>query len=193
MICGYSGSGKTNLMLDFLINKYISGDKSIFTGGIYVMSPSIFTDKAYRALALMKKDWVDEETLQMFKDIEVDLIKELVEDHTDKSPKLIIVDDSAANPLLNKPIFTDCFLHSRQNNVSWFIITQGFRKIPKILRNSMSDLFIFGTNNDHEISLLEDEIASRDCCGNDLINKFKTLEKYHYVHKNCLANTFEVV
>lgn len=193
MISGYSGSGKTNLMLDFVINKYVDGDDSIFTGGIYVMSPSIFTDKAYRAFAVIKKDWIEEDVLKMYKDIDVTIIKDIVENHQDKSPKLVIIDDSAANPLLNKPIFIDCFLHSRQNNVSWFIMTQGFRKIPKILRNSMSDLYIFGTNNDHEIVLLEDELASRECFGNDLIGKFKNLEKYHYVHKNCLTNTFEVI
>ena len=189
LLNGVSGNGKTNLILNLISKFYVDPEgKSVFTRGIFIFSPSVLTDRAYQALVKIKPEWVEDESLQMFTNIDLDHIFNLVSDPEAEGAALIVIDDAAASDLLNSKKFAEKFLRSRHKDNSWIITTQMYRLVLKALRTNMSDIIFYNVMNEHELGLIEHELVTNKVGINALKKAFASLDQHEFLRKDVRNN-----
>ena len=182
---GVSGNGKTNFLLNMIEEYYVDPKtkETLFEDGIYMFSPSIFTDAAYQALAIDKSKWVDEEKLQMFSDLDLEHLDEIVSTPR-KKQCLVTIDDAAASKLLNNKKFADVFLRSRHAYVSWVISTQKLHLLYSAIITNSTDLFLWNVINEHEMKLNETDLATSKVNGQKLLFELSKLSEHEFLHEN---------
>jgi len=193
-INGVSGNGKTNLIFNFLVKFYRDqkDGKTLFTGGIIICSPSVMTDPAFAAIAELFEDMIAEGRFQMMLEVDDDAIDQAVSDFNNDEPKLLIIDDNAADATIRKPRFIKSFLRARHNNVSIIITSQMYRLIHKALRLNMSNSMFYNVMNDHELDLIAGEMATNKVSLETLKEEFKKLGSHEFLHHNISKNTWHV-
>ena len=180
-IIGASGSGKTNLMLNLLsrVDMY----KNYFDL-IYILSPTAGKiDKTYNILKLPEEQYFkcDPQVLERILAIQ----KKIIKAKKKKPPKiLIILDDCIAfTQFMNSRILLEFATMSRHFNISMFILSQAYHRVPKSVRISMSWICFFRS------SQKELQVLCEDFCPAGFSHKqFKkvineaTAEKYNFLN-----------
>lgn len=144
-INGYSGSGKTSLMVSLLSAPRKDGQRRSLKGGfhnIFCVSPSIHTLKNNIFENLPKEckhNDLNENTLLDFQD----MIQQAQQEQTDEEPilSLLILDDCGDVLRENKKvekIFNRIVMNRRHMNVSIIVLSQYFYMLAPAIRNNMN-------------------------------------------------------
>lgn len=200
LIVGPSGCGKTYFLLStFLLNPkfYYKNGKTYWQGGIYVFSPIALGEPLFKNLLLPEiKDKV-----YLSDTLDTNLLTEILNNHKDKKPKLIILDDFASylKGGSNEKILNDVAFRSRHVNASCIILSQNYKSVPKPVRLNCTDLFLFNFQNLKELRLIEDEIGNKSLNGQQFIDTVQqvTRDKFCFIYKNksgqFLNSNFQII
>lgn len=145
-ICGYSGSGKTNLMCNMLTNKKVNGKRQSFRNifnDIFIFSPSLHTLQCKQIFDKLehKFDELTEDNLEEIYDI---IEQEQDEERTKQF--LIIFDDVGNEIRKNKKIeeqFNKLISNRRHMNLSVMMLLQNVTQIQPKIRTNLSHLISF--------------------------------------------------
>src|SRR6266550_4760968 len=146
LICGSSGSGKTNLLLN-LILQYLSYDRLL----VYAKDLS---EPKYEYLQELfnndddDDDEDDEEEVLFSSDDKVISVDEL----DPNKQNLIVFDDYITSRDQNK--IEDLFIRGRKKNVSIIYLTQSYYQTPKNIRLQCNYLILFRSCNQREVNTI---------------------------------------
>ena len=172
LICGPSGWGKTNLLLDILLKPLIQYDK------IYLYSKSLEQEK-YEYLRKRFEEVSD----QVGYDVMVCSNDEVVplDDLPIHNQKLVIFDDFFC--LKNQDRFIEYFIRGRNKNCFVIYLSQSFYKTPKDIRLNCSHFCLFNSQTKRE---------RRETCSELDINseqyKSATREPYSFLYVDKVRN-----
>jgi len=200
LLCGFSGSGKSNLILNMITKFYRLPEGSTSAIGhstevphyfdhIYYFSPSALNDMSIRSLVVRNPDLVQKNKLSIYETLDMELMSQLINGN-DGSKKLIVIDDFAGNALLRNRLFINLIFRSRHNNNSIIFATQAYRSLEKALRNNCSDIILFTIANEHEARLLQEELGNNKHYGEEFIQLLSSIPKYEFIYKKVASNTF---
>lgn len=177
LICAPSGSGKTNLAFNLIMN-LLHWDR------LYVISKMVDVEDKYIEL----QDWVKSMEHEIHKQMgnipndditighfyssfnEMPSVDEMDSDYQN----LIVIDDMILAK--DHSIIEDYFIRSRKKNCSVIYITQSFYRTPKLLRDNCTDFCIFDVCSKRELQEIEKTIATR-ISNEDLTKLYKQCVK----------------
>ena len=173
VLCAPSGSGKTVLLTNLILDIY----KNCFSR-IYVFSPSINVDytwqpvKHYIEHDLKLKetaddkfyfDHYDEAALENIILTQHKIITYMKsKGHSKLYQVLIIIDDFADEPAFTRQskLLHQLYIRGRHNMISTITSTQKFNALHPIIRCNMSELYIFRLRNNKDIEAFVDECSA---------------------------------
>ena len=185
VLCAPSGSGKTVLLTNLILDIY----KNCFSR-IYVFSPSVNVDytwqpvKHYIEHDLKLKetsedpfyfDHYNEAALENIIHTQHKIITYMKsKGHTKLYQILIIIDDFADEPAFTRQskLLHQLYIRGRHNMISTITSTQKFNALHPIIRCNMSELYIFRLRNNKDIEAFVDERSA-------IHDKKTLLEIYH--------------
>ena len=157
IIVGRSGSGKT-VLLHSLLN-----DKRFYSGFFDIMiliSPTANSDDVQKKLGVDPGFIITDlvKAVQVLTDLQESQEKEIKENGIEKSPRVaVIFDDVVANvKFMNSPAFTAQFIRSRHFNTTVFLLSQHWKRVPRICRLQASFLVFFGMSESDAAMLAEE-------------------------------------
>ena len=133
LICGNSGSGKTNLLYHILIEPLIHYDK------IFLYAKNLEQDK-YQTL-MEKMNGANEELGYNVMEVSNDAILPISHLPYEDSQKIIIFDDYVCEK--NQREIVDYFIQGRHKNCSVIYLSQSFYKTPRDIRLNCSHYCIY--------------------------------------------------
>ena len=193
VILGSSGSGKTILLQNMIIDIY----KGLFER-IYIFSPSIEVDyqtwkpvKDYIEKDLKLKETDDEKFYYSEYDPEalskiIDTQRKIIEYQKKKKKKkwqiLIVIDDFADSPEFsrNSKLLHGLYTRGRHSQISTVVATQKFNALHPIIRVNASELFVFRLRNNQDLQTFIDEVSA-------LVDKQTLLEMYKMATKEAFS------
>lgn len=154
IIVGASGTGKTNLLLNLLLNKEMKMDYN----RIYVIVKDRNEDK-YRFLQDYFTD-IENTVYEKTKDhltlltIVDDLneVPDLDKDIDANRQNVLIFDDVVTAK--NQDVLVEYWIRSRKKNCTLFYLSQTYFKVPKTIRLNTEYFFIFSLNSRRELQNL---------------------------------------
>lgn len=177
LLVGGSASGKTNVLMNFLLNDLLHYDK------LYLYSTSLDQPK-YKYLIERITDLCEENDLNvsdfLFTGSSVDDIVDLnTLDASTGKQNLVVFDDMLIERDQSK--FCEYFIRSRHYNCSVFYLSQSFYGTPKMIRQNSTHFMLWKTNGKN-LSLIANDLAGT-LEVNDFKKKFKqiTSEPYQFV------------
>ena len=183
-LIGKAGSGKTSLMVSFLQTP--KKFKKVFNK-IYVFMPNSSRNS-------MKKyifDVLPEE--QLFEGVCYEILSEVYErllESTEDNHKSLLVFDDVQSYLKNKEVEVN-LLHiianRRHLRCSFFIIAQNYNKIPKNIRQSFTDIFLFNVGKEEYINIYEENINLSKDDFSKVLTEYRSIKKtesnsFIYIH-----------
>ena len=165
-------SGKSCLILNLLYNPDINYKKR-FDNVIFI-SPTILGDKTLKTVKNDDDIIKIHEDLKHLDDILATILKEQL-DHGEDT--LIILDDCISNLRGDVGFFSAKYRHY---NCSLIIVSQQYKSISPISRNSSSHFAMFSTYNKKELEKMGEELSSFP----DFLEHFKyaTKERYNFLY-----------
>lgn len=161
-IIGASGSGKTNLLLNLMTrDEFYKG----YFDSICVISPTANgLDQSYKVLEQANPQRVlyfNEPDVSILKRIEKVQKKEIKKKGLKNAEKcLIIMDDCISyKKFMNSKILLKFAVMSRHFNVSIFLLSQAYHRVPKSIRLNMSCFYFFRGSQKECAVLCEDLCA----------------------------------
>lgn len=161
MISGRSGSGKTMLLMNLLLNEQLYGKYFHYT---IVFSPTAGSyDDTYKALKIppenFLKDFTQDE-LEKLIQVRKDLIDKKGIEWVGKNSRVcIILDDIIANrSFLESPVALKLFALLRHYLCSIFVLVQSYTKLPRALRLNCNSVYVFPCSQS-EVERLIDEVT----------------------------------
>ena len=149
LICGSSGSGKTNLLYHMIIDPLLYYDE------IYLYARNLEQDK-YKSLIKKMREMshkFDYEILNVSKD-EITPVTEM--DYEDNQ-KLVIFDDYVCDK--NQKQIIDYFIQGRHKNCSVIYLSQSFYKTPKDIRLNCSHYCLHESPSSREANRISSELG----------------------------------
>ena len=198
VLCGRSGSGKTNLLMNILTRQNML--KHYFHY-ILVFSPTSASgvDDSYKGLGLPKENFVEkfgEEDLQNIIDAQKNLIKQKGISWVGKNSRVcIILDDVVANrQMLHSPSALKLFCLLRHYLVSVIIMIQSYTKLPRALRLNANATCLFPSSQS-EIEITKEEIRSPGLTRNEWQNlvEYAISDDFSFLYINNHAKKGEQV
>lgn len=150
LLCGPSGTGKTNTLLNLLL-RYLNYDEiHIVTKDRYEESYEFLQKRIDEVSKKVKHD-----VLHWYGDVE-----ELPEaSGLDKEfHKVVIFDDQIS--VKDQSKIMDYFIMGRKNNIACYYLTQSFFKTPKLIREQCNYFILFKLPSDREIGRIHGEIGN---------------------------------
>lgn len=156
ILSGRSGSGKSNLLINLLIQKHFYKNYFHF---IFLISPTAGKlDDSFIALKKSKP----KSKIAIINDLNPDTIENIMETNKEiieekgvhKAPRILIVYDDVVShkKFMNSRSFTQSFIASRHYNASVIICTQRYNSVPRVARLQANAIFFFkGSNSETEI------------------------------------------
>jgi hypothetical protein len=173
VICAPSGSGKTVLLANMILDIY----RDCFSR-IYIFSPSIDVDHTWNPVKKyieqdMKLQETDDEKFY-YSEYNPEALEEIISNQhkiikymknqgqTKLYQILIIVDDFSDDPLFSRQskLLHSLFTRGRHNMISTIVSTQKFNAISPIIRVNMTELFVFRLRNTKDLESFLDEISA---------------------------------
>ena len=159
VICGSSGNGKSNLLLDMVKNKLVYDKLYIFSRHLHQPKYQYLIKYFNTIDKLMKDEYgIDNKTVEMIEDT-LDNIPE-INDLDDITKKIFIFDDFNIMTKKQEKLINDYYTRSRHKNASCIFIGQIYFLIPREIRLNLTHLILFNNGNNKEISLLYQELGS---------------------------------
>ena len=149
LICGNSGSGKTNLLYHMLIKPLLHYDE------IYLYARNLEQDKYQKLIKKMKElsSKIGYEILHVSND-EITPVTEM--DYEDNQ-KLVIFDDYVCDK--NQRRLIDYFIQGRHKNCSVIYLSQSFYKTPKDIRLNCSHYCVYEFPSSREANRISSELG----------------------------------
>ena len=149
LICGNSGSGKTNLLYHMLIKPLLYYDE------IYLYARNLEQDKYQKLIRKMREmsSKLGYEILHVSND-EITPVTEM--DYEDNQ-KLVISDDYVCDR--NQRQLIDYFIQGRHKNCSVIYLSQSFYKIPKDIRLNCSYYCLYEFPSSRESNRISSELG----------------------------------
>lgn len=189
LLVGQSKSGKTNLMLNLLTkNEFYKG----YFKDVVIISPNLQTDESWEhyteGLNKYQKQLLFEEYDEEAIDTIIDLQRKCVEKSgiENSSRMLFILDDVLEQKsLMNSRLIQTLMTAGRHINISVWIGTQAYKRIPKTWRMQASNIIIFNVS-DTELKSLAEDYTPVWCDEKKFRKICKKLykKKYTFVHIN---------
>lgn len=154
---GATGSGKSHLCGNLLLNKQMLGD---FFDIIYLFSPSP-DETLIDNLNLSKKHIIqlsDKETIIKLTEI-IEKQKVAVDNKgLEKAPKMLLIfeDLSSRKKLMDSQPFIDAFIYSRHISISTMSLIHKYKALNRICRLNCHHLFVFPVQQDEINQLVDD-------------------------------------
>ena len=190
-IAGPSASGKTNLLLNLILNKdiYWKDDKPIFTQ-IAWFSPTCLEDKSL--LHLVEEPEIKDITFLSDK-WDPELMMSIMEAGNSDEFKLFVIDDFASTLKPRDETLQKLFFQSRHYGWSIVLLSQNYRSLPKGCRINCSDIFVFNVSNSKELKILEEELSNNQYMGKDFIKMYTDCvsEPYSFMYRNRKGQFFK--
>ena len=149
LICGNSGSGKTNLLYHMLMKPLLYYDE------IYLYARNLEQDKYKRIMQKMRElsHKLGYEILNVSND-EITPVTEM--DYADNQ-KLVIFDDYVCDK--NQRQIIDYFIQGRHKNCSVIYLSQSFYKTPKDIRLNCSHYCLYEFPSSREANRISSELG----------------------------------
>lgn len=160
LISGRSGLGKTNALVDLLHRQNGSYNK------IILCCMNFKSDPLYVQMKLKNPT-------------QMDVYEKEVPDpdaySKDKGCKCIIFDDMVGQKRFAKAI-NDWFVRGRKAGASMVFITQSYFDVDRLVRRSLSDLYLFPSSNRRELDMILRDYPFLDE-HEDVINEYRHIKK----------------
>ena len=150
LICGNSGSGKTNLLYHMLIEPLLYYDK------IYLYAKHLDQEKYQNLMKEMNKA-SSEEVGYNIMIVSNDKIIPINDLDYEENQKLIIFDDYVCEK--NQRQIVDYFIQGRHKNCSVMYLSQSFHKTPRDIRLNCSDYCIYEFPSSRERNMISSELG----------------------------------
>ena len=149
LICGNSGSGKTNLLYHMLIKPLLYYDE------IYLYARNLEQDKYQKLIQKMRglSCKLGYEILH----VSNDEIIPVTEMETEDNQKIVIFDDYVCDKNQRKLI--DYFIQGRHKNCSVIYLSQSFYKTPKDIRLNCSHYCLYEFPSSREVNRISSEMG----------------------------------
>src|SRR5882724_6733806 len=155
LICGSSGCGKTNLLMNLIYN-YLYYNK------IYIYAKDL-TESKYQTLQdffeevneIMKDETGEDFQVAIFSSSKDDIVN--VDDLNKEYQNLIIFDDFVTES--DQHLIIDLFIRSRKKNCSLIYLTQSYFSTPKDIRLQCNYFIFYNISNERELTEIQ-----RDHC-----------------------------
>lgn len=145
LLCGSSGSGKTNILMHIILSPLIYYDH------IIIYSKTIDQDKYKQIEEIFKKVMKDSNIKQPFWTFTNEAVKP--HDTLDKvKRKIVIFDDLICTSKKELAIIQDYYILGRHFKISPIFLTQSYYMLNKGIRINCSHFIIFRLNNKRETS-----------------------------------------
>jgi GTP-binding protein EngB required for normal cell division len=195
IICGRSGSGKSNLMLNMLTRDDLCGNYYHY---IVVMSPTAGkTDDLYKHLNIPDENFIEDFKPEFLEQLIESRKKEIEEKGIEivakKSRCLIILDDVIANrEFLQSNECMKLFALLRHYLCSVMILIQSFTKVSRACRLNSNSIMIFPSCQ-NEVQILLDEVTPAGMKKRDFekVIDYATAEPYNFLYINNKAKKGE--
>ena len=183
-LIGKAGSGKTSLMVSFLQTP--KKFKKVFNK-IYVFMPNSSRNSMKNNIF----DVLPED--QLFEGVSYEILSEVYErllESTEDNHKSLLVFDDVQSYLKNKEVEVN-LLHiianRRHLRCSFFIIAQNYNKIPKNIRQSFTDIFLFNVGKEEYINIFEENINLSKDDFSKVLTEYRSIKKtesnsFIYIH-----------
>ena len=148
LICGNSGSGKTNLLYDMLIEPLLYCDK------IYLYAKNLEQEKYQNLMKEMNE--ASEEAGYNVMEVSNDNIIPITHLPYENNQKIIIFDDYVCEK--NQREIVDYFIQGRHKNCSVIYLSQSFYKTPKDIRINCSHYCIYEFPSSRERNMISSEL-----------------------------------
>jgi len=152
LVCGSSGSGKTNLITN-LIKKYNN-----YFNDIYVITPTYDIDNTWdqvKGVSAVMREYNDNDFTNFLEER-----KKLIEEKGKENTKLLLVCDDLAGILKRNSKVKEAFFRGRHYNLSILLATQSLREMPRPIRVNCSQVILFNIQNKTELKIIQDEYSS---------------------------------
>ena len=149
LICGNSGSGKTNLLYHMLINPLLYYDE------IYLYARNLEQHKYQSLIEKMRQ--ISSETGYDILNVSNDEITPIPEMGYEDNQKLVIFDDYVCDK--NQRQIIDYFIQGRHKNCSVIYLSQSFYKTPKDFRINYSHYCLFEFPSSRETNRISSELG----------------------------------
>ena len=202
IICAPSGGGKTNLLVNLILDVY----RGCFSR-IYIFSPSIDVDYTWHSVKQyisneMKiqeseddkfyYDNYDEAALENIIHIQHKVIEYMKKNKHKKFYQiLIIIDDFADSPSFTRKshLLHQLYIRGRHNCISTITSTQKYFAIAPIVRINASQLYVFRLRNYKDLESIVDELSAL-APKNTLLDIYNTAikEPYSFLFINLISH-----
>ena len=150
LICGNSGSGKTNLLYHMLIEPLLYYDK------IYLYAKNLEQEK-YQNLINKMNEASSEEVGYNVMEVSNDAIIPINHLNYEDNQKLVIFDDYVCEK--NQRQIVDYFIQGRHKNCSVIYLSQSFYKTPRDIRLNCSHYCIYEFPSSRERNMISSELG----------------------------------
>ena len=182
LICGNSGSGKTNLLYHMLIKPLLYYDE------IYLYARNLEQDK-YQKLIQKMREFSSQLGYEILH-VSNDEITPVTEMEYEDNQKLVIFDDYVCDK--NQRQLIDYFIQGRHKNCSVIYLSQSFYKTPKDIRLNCSRYCLYEFPSSREVNRISSELGV-----NKGDYKAATKKPYSFLYvdkpKNVLQKTLLVI
>ena len=149
LICGNSGSGKTNLLYHMLIEPLLYCDK------IYLYAKNLEQEKYQNLMKEMNE--ASEEAGYNVMEVSNDAIIPINHLPNENNQKIIIFDDYVCEK--NQREIVDYFIQGRHKNCSVIYLSQSFYKTPRDIRLNCSHYCIYEFPSSRERNMISSELG----------------------------------
>ena len=173
VILGSSGSGKTVLLQNMILNLY----KGCFER-IYVFSPSVNHDQTWNSVKEYIEDTLDahetDDEKFYFDHYDAEALERIIQNQTElikhmksKNMKslysiLIIIDDFADDPSFSRhsKLLHSLYTRGRHSMISTITATQKFNAIHPIIRVNATELYVYRLRNMKDLDTFVEEVSA---------------------------------
>ena len=177
LICGESGCGKTNLLMNLIYNYLYYNKIYIYAKDLTESKYQILQDFFEEVNETMKDKTGEDFQVSTFSSSKDDIVN--VDDLDKEYQNLIIFDDFVTE--VDQYLIIDLFIRSRKKNCSLIYLTQSYFSTPKDIRLQCNYFIFYNISNERELSEIQ-----RDHCldiNKDTFKKYfnkATLEPYNF-------------
>lgn len=173
LVNGYSGSGKTNVVLQLLL-KLFKTYMNIKPINLIICTPTIDQDLYKKFIEDISKKYNDYHSINLYekiKELSPDFLKTL---DNEKHKNIILIDDMIGNiDKKDLECLTHIFTATRPRKICVFFLTQSYTKLEYTCRKNYNYLITFKPTLGEAIQMCNEKIGNSNLKPNELINRFE--------------------
>lgn len=164
LLCGASGSGKTNALMNYI---FLSGKprKGTFR---HVFLCYKTDEPLYDVLQEQLKD-----KITVFKDLASVPAVESFPDHPDYEVLFVFDDIVNEKDKKNLKKLENYYAFSRKKGITTFFLTQSYYQTHKFLRDNTDNIILLSIKSNNDLKRIISEFATKDISGEQIVNMFE--------------------